>query len=249
MLPENHVIHPDFTYLAPFFKELQHYFSQSSDSIHKARNELKIITYKETELVVKAFKIPNPINSFIYATMRDSKAKKSYDNAIELQKLGVSTPQPVGYVEFKTATTFAQSYFVTLKSPYSFTIREPLLDPSWPNHDAIFQQFGTFTASLHKKGVLHEDYSPGNILISEKDGIYRFDLVDINRMKFGPISTETGYKNLSKLWANEQDLAIIGKSYATALGLDETECIAQISHYNAKHKAFKTFKKRIRGRK
>ena len=249
MSTANIIIHPDFSYLAPFFKDIQRYFTQSSDSIHKARNELKIIKYQNAELVVKAFKIPNQINSLVYAAIRDSKAKKSYDNALRLEELGVTTPQPVGYVEFKTATTFSQSYFVTLKSPYSFTIREPLLDPLWPDHDVIFEQFGTFTASLHQKGILHEDYSPGNILISKENGNYRFDLVDINRMKFQPVSTEAGYKNLSKLWANSKDLSIIGKSYAAALGLNEAECIRELIRFDAKHKAFKTFKKRIRGRK
>ena len=241
------IIHPDFQQFTPFMEQIERYFVESDATIHKARNELKVIAYEGVELVVKAFRRPNALNRFVYAALRDSKAKKSYDNAITLQELGITTPRPVGYIEFKTAVSFGKSYFVSLKVPYDFTIREPLLNPDWPDHDRIMREFGAFTATLHQKGVLHRDYSPGNILITKTQEGYRFDLVDINRMRFGGVSREEGYKNLSKLWGNSTDLTLIAQGYAEAMGLDEKQSIRSIIRYDEKHKAFKQFKRRLKG--
>lgn len=49
--------------------------------------------------------------------------------------------------------------------------------------------FAEFTARLHEAGILHLDYSPGNILYDKIGEEYHFSLVDINRMHFG----ESGY--------------------------------------------------------
>lgn len=42
--------------------------------------------------------------------------------------------------------------------------------------------FAEFTARLHEAGILHLDYSPGNILYDKIGEEYHFSLVDINRM-------------------------------------------------------------------
>ena len=65
-----------------FLLNIKKYFQKNSNTIHKARNELKVIKYKDLQTVVKAFKIPNIVNQIVYAYFRDSKAKKSYENAL-----------------------------------------------------------------------------------------------------------------------------------------------------------------------
>lgn len=65
----------DDSYL-PFIKNIQNCFIHSNTSIHKARNEIKIIDFEGQKLVVKSFKIPNIINKVVYTFFRDSKAKK-----------------------------------------------------------------------------------------------------------------------------------------------------------------------------
>ena len=47
-------------------KDIKTYFHNSSDSIHKARNEIKTINYNNENLVVTSFKVPNIINKIIY---------------------------------------------------------------------------------------------------------------------------------------------------------------------------------------
>lgn len=79
-----------------FLLNIKDFFKQNSNIIHKARNELKVIEYKDTQTVVKAFRVPNFINQIVYAYFRDSKAKKSYKNAIKLRNLNINTPKPIG---------------------------------------------------------------------------------------------------------------------------------------------------------
>ena len=51
----------------------------------------------------------------------------------------------------------------------------------------VVKAFAQYTARLHEAGILHRDYSPGNILFDKIDGEYQFSLVDINRMSFGVV--------------------------------------------------------------
>ncbi len=244
------VLHQQFQDYKTLLQNIKSEFSNSQHIIHNARNQLKIINFKKSDLVIKAFRIPNIINQLVYGTLRDSKAKKSYEHSLRLQDLEITCPQPVGYTEFHDGIFLKESYFLSLHTDYDFTIREPLLDEKWPDHDNIFHQFGLFTADLHQKGVLHKDYSPGNILITKlQSGDYQFDLVDINRMRFGPLSHQEKMHNLSKLWASDQDLALIATAYAEVMGYDLNKTIKEMQHYNLKNKQIKTFKRRLKGQK
>lgn len=63
--------------------------------------------------------------------------------------------------------------------------------------------FAQYTANLHQAGIMHRDYSPGNILFDQIDGEYHFMLVDINRMTFGEISVDMGCANFARLWGQK----------------------------------------------
>lgn len=121
-------LNPSYEVFKTFLLNIKNYFQENSNTIHKARNELKVIEYEGIQTVVKAFKIPNKINQIVYAYFRDSKAKKSYQNAMKLIDLGINTPTPIGYIEFYKMGLFKESFYVSQKVDYAFTIREPLRD-------------------------------------------------------------------------------------------------------------------------
>ncbi|HIP55887.1 MAG TPA: hypothetical protein EYG97_02585, partial [Arcobacter sp.] len=162
-----------------FLLNIKEFFNNSSETIHKARNEIKIIDFKNESLTIKSFKIPHIINQIVYSFFKSSKAKKSYDNSIKI--IGF-VPKPIGYIEFKSFGLLTNSYFVSENFKYDFTIREPLIQSSFDNRDEIFRQFAKFTFKLHEENIFHLDYSPGNILIKKEDNNYIFKIVDINRM-------------------------------------------------------------------
>jgi hypothetical protein len=93
-------IYKDSICFQDFLLNIKDHFKNNSNTIHKARNELKVIEHKDIQTVVKAFKVPNIVNQIVYAYFRDSKAKKSYQNAIKLKELNINTPNPIGYIEF-----------------------------------------------------------------------------------------------------------------------------------------------------
>ncbi len=222
-----------------FLLNIKFYFKENSQTIHKARNELKIIQYNNINTVVKAFKVPNIINQFAYAYIRGSKAKKSYENGIKLIELGVNSPEAIGYIEFYELGLLKESFFISLHQPYDFLIREPLYDENFTDRENIIKQFSNFTYNLHKKDIFHKDYSAGNTLVTDKgNGNYEFSIVDINRMEFRAINTSLAMENFNKLWANESTLTIIAKEYAKISSLGEQECIELILKHDRELKEF-----------
>jgi serine/threonine protein kinase len=228
-----------------FILHIRDFFKNSSDSIHKARNEIKVIPYKDMELVVKSFKVPHLINKIIYSFFRDSKAKKSYDNSV---KVGDFAPKPIAYIEFKRFGLLHDSYFISENFHYDFTIREPLLDKDFTDKEEVFKQFARFTYALHEEGIYHLDYSPGNILIKQEGSNFEFKIVDINRMQFKTMDLNDRLKNFSKLWAKNEDMKIIVKEYAKLINEDENRCIEKAIYFSQKNKDFKNFKKRLKGK-
>ena len=240
------IINNSFDSFHDFILNIQSHFNNNTQTIHKARNELKIIQYKDLETVVKSFKTPNLLRRIIYTYFRDSKAKKSYDNSVKLQNF---TPKPIGYIEFFQNGLINESYFISEKFEYDFTIREPLLDNTFKDREEIFKEFARFTFRLHQNNILHQDYSPGNILIKKENTGYIFKVVDINRMEFKELSLNDRLKNFNKLWANDEQITIIAKEYATLSAEDENTCIAMALYENTKHKNKMRLKRRLKGKK
>ena len=229
-----------------FLVNIKKYFQKNNNTIHKARNELKIIPYNGIDTVVKSFKVPNFFRRVFYTYFRDSKAKKSYEYSL---KIGQFTPNPIGYIEFYDNNLISQSYFVSEKFDYDFTIREPLLNDDFVSKELILRTFAKFTFDLHEKGILHKDYSPGNILIKQNKDQYIFKIVDINRMEFRNLSLEERLKNFSQLWAKDEHLTVIIKEYAILVKEDEQKCLELALQYSQKHKDKKNWKKRLKGEK
>lgn len=225
-------------------KNIKEYFDISHNSIHKARNEIKTIEFHNENLVVKSFKVPNIINKIVYTFFRDSKAKKSYANSINIINF---VPKPIGYIEFKKFGLIHESYFVSEHFEYDFTIREPLINSDFFDKEALFKAFAEFTYRLHEDGIFHLDYSPGNILIKKDNKGYIFKIVDINRMEFKTLNLDDRLKNFSKLWAKDEDLEIIIKEYAKVSNSDEKSCVKIALKQSQAHKDRKNAKKRLRG--
>ena len=224
---------------------IRNYFKDSQNSIHKARNEIKILDYENQKLVVKAFKVPNLLNKIVYTFFRGTKAKKSYENSLRISKF---VPQAIGYIEFREFGLLSDSYFISEQFEYDFTIREVITGADFKDREKIFEELAKFTFLLHEDGILHKDYSPGNILIKVGGNGYEFKIVDINRMEFKELSVDERLKNFSQLWAKDSDLKIIVDKYSKLINHDENVCFKKAAEYSQKHKDRKNFKKRLKGR-
>jgi len=229
-----------------FLLNIKKYFQENTQTIHKARNELKIIKHNSIDTIVKSFKVPNIINRIVYTFFRSSKTKKSYEYSLKIKDF---TPKPIGYIEFYKYGLLYDSYFVSERFDYDFTIREPLLNDNFENKEDILKAFARFTYDLHEAGIFHNDYSPGNILIKKDANKFIFKIVDINRMRFYNLPFKDRAKNFSKLWASDKELKTIGKEYSKYANYDEISFIEQMQEFNNKNKSIKNFKKRLKGQK
>lgn len=191
--------------------------------IHDGRNQLRQISYKGTDYVVKSFHRPNLINQFAYGVFRASKAKRSYDHAMLFLQIGVGTPQPVGYMNIRRGLLFDQSYYVTLLSacPYRY---EDLFHQHFEYEDEVLRTVGHVTAVLHEHGYAHKDYGRANILFNKTPEGIKLDIVDLNRLKVGSLGIKAGCKNFERLPATPAMHRVIAEEYARVRGFDADEC-------------------------
>lgn len=217
------VINPDYQRFAAFIRTLPERFDREGITIYKARNEIKVFEAEGVKLNVKRFKVPHFINRVAYTFFRPSKVLRSYTYAVELQARGGDTPPPVGYILFKKGGLIHYSYFISLQYDYE-PMYEPGKHPVAENAD-LFEAMARYTAWIHSRGIYHEDYSPGNILYKRTPEGIKFCLVDINRMRFGPVSVEKGCANFARLWGGEEVFRLLARTYAEARGADPEACL------------------------
>ena len=242
------LLNPKYEAFRDHLLNIQNIFKSSDESIHKARNELKIVELEGIKCVVKSFKVPHLVNRIAYTHVREGKAKKSYTNALKLQALYVSTPEPIGIIEFFKSGLLSESYFISVYEPYDFTIRE-VFHHKVENTQNILKEFAHFSYDIHQKGVWHVDYSLGNILITKQTNGYKFSLVDINRMQFKTIPSEEGLKNFNKFWAKDKhDLIIIAKEYARLASFDEEKAVKIILKEAKKLENMVNIKRKLKGK-
>lgn len=241
-MSHKYIINKGYLFIKENLLNIQDIFLTSDMSIHKARNELKVISQNNIETIVKSFKVPHIINKIAYTFFRYSKAKKSYLNSQKLKKF---TPTPIAYIEFYKNGLLHNSYFINENFKYDFTIREPLLDDSFPQKEKILRAFALFTLELHNDGIFHKDYSPGNILIKKENSNFIFKVVDINRMDFIELTEEKRAENFSKLWARDDELETIANEYAKHYPVSGTFS-KKLCFYSNKNKSIKNFKKKLK---
>lgn len=191
------------------------------------RNLIKsFIAPDGTPLVVKRYHKPKGINLLVYSYgIRKPKGERAYRYAAVLNEHGVETPEPVAYIEHRGGGLLLDSYLITLQCPYSHRMYE-LGDAAPDVYEPMAKALAAFTAHMHDEGILHLDFSPGNILW-EKDtaGNYHFSLVDINRMRFGKISMKAGCKSFSRLWGPKAFIVMLVKEYASRRGFNPDEAV------------------------
>ncbi len=227
-----------------FILNIKQHFNQNDQTIHKARNEIKVLTYNDEQFVVKSFKKPSFFKA-LYYTKNPSKAKRSFEYGVKLKEF---TPEAIGYIEFYENNLLAESFYISRYFPYDYTIKEPLRDPQFTHKQEVLEAFAEFSSTLHDHGILHLDYSAGNILIKEHNGVYIFKIVDLNRMLFKKLSLNERLKNFNMLWASSKNMRIIATKYAQINQLDINLVVKKALYYSFTLKLRKNFKKLLKGK-
>lgn len=243
------VINSKYRYLKDFIYSIPGEWENIGTTIHKKRNEIKVVYLDGLDVNIKSFQIPHLVNKFAYAFLRASKAKRAYEYAHKLQNLSIETPEPIAYINCYKNNLLERSFFVSMHlSDYKMTIRD-IVGRKATDKELLLRQFTRFTYfSLLKNGVHHLDYSRGNILIEKAGYMHQFSIVDINRMRFESMNRRRGLCAFSRLWAGNEELEVIGDEYAILTEQSSTEVIAELKVMNQKHKN-KIIKRRAYKRK
>lgn len=217
------IINPEYEHLRDYLTHIDEHFEHEGREIHKGRNSIRVCRTAGLELNVKRYAIPAWPNRFIYSFIRSPKGMRAYIYPQILLQKGFETPVPVAYIEERRFGLIAHSYFVSLQCPYTRRFYEFGNTPAGECTDVV-TAFARFTARLHTAGIMHLDYSPGNILFDHINGNWHFALVDTNRMYFGPVSVRRGCANMARLWGQPDFFYLLAEEYAAARGADAALC-------------------------
>lgn len=190
--------------------------------IYDGRNQLRRFNVEGRSLIVKSFRTPNFVNRIAYGWLRSSKAQRSFEYAARLRSIGIGSPAPVGWLTERSGLLFGRSYYACLESTLPYTYKDIMAGTLAPDLERrALEAIGLTTARLHDAGMLHKDYSRGNILFGPAaDGSISVEIIDLNRIRFGTVSLEAGLVNLfERLPATPEQHAIMEDAYRKARNL------------------------------
>ena len=239
------VINPKYASLHDFIARIPSRFDHEGHEIYRARNVIKVMRAPDGTLVnVKRYHVPHGPNRLIYSwNLRKPKCRRAYEYPFKLLARGIETPEPIAVMEERgTLHLLGYSYFVSVQCPYEHTLYEVGNAPEG-SYEALAEALATFSADMHLKGVMHKDYTPGNVLWTRDEAGYHFALVDINRMHFGPVSLRQGLYNMRRFWGPRRFSELLAARYATLRHTDPAQAVAYMlrerarfwAHFARKH--------------
>lgn len=164
--------------------------AQAADSavVYRARNVLTRLDGPTGPVVVKAFgrgKWWKPSRGL-------GKAGASYDNGVRCLRLAIGTPEPRAAV----LAPGTGGFYVCDWSDGCRSVWD-LHDGTLP--DQHLAPLAEFVARMHQAGVHHQDLTPGNVLLRPVGTGFEHQLIDLNRMRFAPVTLRAGLAALAKL--------------------------------------------------
>jgi serine/threonine protein kinase len=228
-------INPKYSYLQTFIESVPERMLHEGKLLKDGRNMIKVLqTPDGQQLNVKRYHIPAVPNRLIYSLgLRKPKGQRAYEYPEILLQKGISTPENIAYIEERQGGLLGYSYFICTQCDYEHELYEVGHAPSG-TYDELAVALATFTAHMHDAGVMHRDYSPGNILWCKDAEGYHFSIIDINRMYFGPVDMQHGCANFARLWGPKQFIEVLAKAYAQQRGFDEEQAVKITMKYRAR---------------
>lgn len=227
-----------------FIEQLPEQFTKKGRIIHNARNQIRVYEYNGAEINVKKFCIPPIVNRILYSLgWRTPKAKTTFSNAMEIVKRGFQTPKPFGYIIERSSRLIDFSYFISEQVQNVTPIRERR-----ENTQPLIEALAEYTARLHQAGLMHKDYTPGNILYTEQNGKFNFTLVDINRFHIQnkPIGVWRSVSNLMQPFENDERLKEFVTAYAKYRKINKKLCIRYVLFLRHTRNAYNSTKRALK---
>lgn len=165
---------------------------QKDQSLRHARNVIWAI--KDPRDSASQLTIKQPVKMYPHKALLDrfkpSKAKRSWNGAMELLRRGVGTAQPIAYFEKAGDKSLKQNFYICERVKADCSIGE--LFSAFARGEAsykgltpedVYTQLAQFSHHMHSRGIYFRDYSGGNILVCiQADNTLNFSLIDTARI-------------------------------------------------------------------
>ena len=149
------VINPEFEHLRKELSSIPETIAVCGTKIFQGRHRIYRAPIGGIDLTVKEFRVPSLANRIAYTFFRKGKARRSYDNAMTRDKLGIGTPEPIAYIEERAGGLLRRSYYVC-------RYWEGDVVGGWEHKmsdsGAMLESLARFTLTLNQKGVYHKDF-------------------------------------------------------------------------------------------
>lgn len=138
--------------------------------------------------------VKQPVKMYPHKAFLDrfkpSKAKRSWDGAMELMRRGIGTAEPLAYFEKRNDRSLKQNFYICEHIPAQANIGQifSALSSGQSNYlgldaENIYRQFAQFCNDMHNRLIYFRDFSGGNILVNVKQGKLEFSLIDTARLR------------------------------------------------------------------
>lgn len=175
---------------------------------------------------------------------RGSSAERSFRAARAVEAAGVSTPEPLFFVE--GAAPRAPAHYVCRQASDGFELRYYLRarnqSEEYAGVDAarLWVALAEQVAALHAHHIWHRDWTSGNVLVAWRgDDAPRLELLDLNRARVGrPLSANERLRELSRMPIHRPDdqEALLAAYFRSAFNRSATP--AELRRYRWYHDAF-----------
>lgn len=234
-----------FDFYKNHFLSILQWFPENKNAIHDDRNILKIIDLGGCQAVVKSFKTPNVLSRWIYTFFRASKARRSLENSLILKERGFNVPEPIAYMEFFNNRLIKESFYISKKIIFDCTLHEVARGQKFTWLE-ILPFVVEHAYSMHQAGIIHRDFSHGNILVTQTGADFNFSLVDLNRLFIGKVSFNKGLKSLVRLIDGDISLQLVASKYAECGRKDAVAAKAVLQKHYTRHLKKKTIKRNLK---
>lgn len=180
------------------------------------RNQLYRCHFEDVDLVVKRFPNSDVWKKGVYRVCK-SKAKRSYLHTERLNQAGLNSPAPVAWLESWDGQWLSECFYVCLYVTFEHEARQ-LHETHLPQRVEKAKLLGQSLAKMHRAEILHLDLTPGNLLYapSQNNG-WEIQIVDNNRMRFGPVARRAAVTSLAQADLPEDLLPSMLSTYAESV--------------------------------
>ncbi len=118
---------------------------------------------------------------------RHSKGQRHWNNAVEMLRRAVNTPEPLAFFERPWNSGVEDNYYVAKYLQGAFSCRDVFTafargDTAFRGREKQFwlERIAAFVSHMHRRRVIHNDLSSGNILITDDETVELY-LIDVGR--------------------------------------------------------------------